>query len=220
MTIILLVFAETTPKTIANQHAERMSAVFARPIEVISLLFTPFVIALSWVAAAFTRILGVKQAQRSLVSSEEIRTMIAVGQKEGTVEAGAAKMLNNVFDFGDRLVRDVMVVRPEVIWIEQGTMLSDFLNLYAASPLSRFPVYRENHDNVVGTISVKDVLMALARGAIDKQSSIDSLIRSAYFVPETKSISEVFAEMRDNNYHMAVAVDEFGGTPALSASAP
>ena len=215
VTILLLIFAETTPKTIATRHAERLSLILARPIEWISWLLTPFVIALSWIASGFTKLLGGKPVRRSLASSEEIRTMISVGHKEGTVEEAEAEMLHKVFEFGDRPVREVMVPRLEVISIEQGSKIADFLALYAESPLSRFPVYQENMDNVVGILSVKDVLMAQAKGSITDESTIDDLVRPAYFAPETKRINELFAEMRDENYRMCVVVDEFGGTAGV-----
>ncbi len=215
LTTFLLVFCETTPKTIAIQHAERLSLVFARPIEVISWLFTPFVVVLSWIASGFSKLAGGAPVPRSLASEEEIRTMITVGHKEGTVETEEAEMLHKVFDFGNRPVREVMVPRPEVMCIEQGSKLADFLTLYAESPISRFPVYQENMDNVVGILSVKDVLMALAKGTINNQSVIDELVRPAYFTPETKPISELFTEMRDKNYRMTVVVDEYGGTAGI-----
>ena len=215
VTIILLVFAETTPKTIAHRHAERLALLLARPLRVISWLFTPFVLALSWIASGFARIIGGKSVPRSLASEEEIRTMISVGHKEGTVEEDEAKMLHKVFEFGDRPVREVMVPRLEVVAIEQGSRMSDFLALYAESPLSRYPVYNDNMDNVVGIISVKDVLMGLARGTANDESIIDEMVRPAYFAPETKPIGELFAEMRDNNYRMCVVVDEYGGTAGV-----
>jgi len=215
LTIFLLIFCETTPKTIATQHAERLSLVLARPIEIISWLLTPLVVALSWIASGFSKLAGGAPVPRSLVSEEEIRTMISVGHKEGTVERDEAEMLHKVFDFGDRPVREVMVPRPEVVCIEQGSKLADFLSLYAESPLSRLPVYQENMDNVVGILSVKDVLMAQAKGTISNQSAIDDLVRPAYFTPETKRINELFAEMRDKNYRMAVVVDEYGGTAGI-----
>jgi putative hemolysin len=93
--------------------------------------------------------------------------------------------------------------------------MSDFLALYAESPLSRFPVYQENMDNVVGVLSVKDVLMAQAKGTLNDESTIDDLARPAYFAPETKRINELFAEMRDKNFRMSVVVDEFGGTAGI-----
>ena len=215
VTILLLIFSETTPKTIAAQHAQRLSLLFARPLELISWLFTPLVAALSWIATGFTQLVGETPVSRSLASPEEIRTMITIGHKEGTVEKAEAEMLDKVFDFGDRPVREVMVPRPEVVSIEQGSKMTDFLALYAQSPLSRFPVYQENMDNVVGILSVKDVLMAQAKGTLNNESTIDDLVRPAYFAPETKRINELFAEMRDKNFRMCVVVDEFGGTAGI-----
>jgi len=215
VTILLLVFSETTPKTIATHHAERLSLTFARPIGFISWLLTPFVIVLSWIASGFSKLVGGEPVPRSLVSEEEIRTMISVGHKEGAVEEEEAEMLHKVFDFGDRPVREVMVPRPEVVCIEEGSKIAEFLSLYAESPLSRFPVYQENMDNVVGVLSIKDVLMAQAKGAITDESAIDDLVRPAYFAPETKRINKLFAEMRDKNYRMAVVVDEYGGTAGI-----
>jgi len=215
VTILLLIFAETTPKTLATQHSERLSLIFARPIEIISWVFTPFVIALSWIASGFTKLAGGTPVPRSLASEEEIRTMISVGHKEGTVEEDEAEMLHKVFEFGNRPVREAIVPRTEVVWVEKGTKLADFLKIYAQSPLSRFPVYEDNMDNVVGILSVKDVLMALAQETINNDSAIDDLIRPAYFAPETKRISELFSEMQDKNYRMAVVIDEFGGTAGI-----
>ncbi len=215
VTIVLLIFSETTPKTIATQHAEKLSLALARPIEIISWVLTPFVVVLSWIATGLTRMVGGTPIRRSLISDEEIRTMISVGHKEGTVEEAEAKLLHKVFDFGDRPVSEVMIPRPEVVSIEQGSKIADFLALYADSPLSRFPVFQENMDNVVGILSVKDVLMGLARGNINNDSLIDELIRPAYFTPETKRINELFAEMQDKNYRMTVVVDEYGGTAGI-----
>jgi putative hemolysin len=152
---------------------------------------------------------------RSLASEEEIRAMISVGHREGTVEKDEAEMLHNVFDFGDRPVREVLVPRTEVVWVVKGTKLADFLDIYAKTPLSRYPVYEDNMDNVVGILAVKDVLMALAKGAIGNDSVIDELIRPTYFTPESKRISKLFREMRDRNYRMAVVVDEYGGTAGI-----
>jgi len=215
ITVILLIFAETTPKTIAAHHAERLSLIAVRPLEFIAWFFTPVIFILSWIASGVARLLGGEVAPSSLASAEEIRNMIAVGHKEGSVEETEAKLLHNVFDFGDRPVREVLVPRPEVIAIEQGSTAADFLALYAESPLSRFPIFQENMDNVVGIMSVKDVLMGLARGNFSKESLIDELVRPAYFTPETKLINELLSEMRDSNFRMAVVIDEFGGTAGI-----
>ena len=215
VTIVLLIFCDTTPKTIATRHAEKLSLTFVGPIRALSWIFTPFVVVLSWIASGFAKIFGGKTMPRSLVSEEEIRTMISVGHKEGTVEEEEAEMLHKVFEFGNRPVLEVMVPRTEVIWVTKGTKIADFLNLYAENPLSRFPVYEDNIDNVIGILAVKDILMAQAKGQLNNKSTIDDLIRPAYFAPETKRVSELFAEMKDKNYRMTVVVDEFGGTVGI-----
>ena len=213
--IILLIFAETMPKTFANRHAEKVAVLFVRPIEIISWIFSPIVVVLSWLASGVTKLAGGTPVPKSLVSDEEIRTMITVGHKEGTVEKAEAEMLDAVFEFGDSPVSEVLVPRPEVVGVEKGKTLAEFLAIYSESPISRFPVYEENMDNVVGVLSIKDVLMALAKGAVTNDSPIDELIRPAYFTPETKRISELFTEMRDKNYRMAIVVDEYGGTAGI-----
>jgi putative hemolysin len=215
VTILLLVFCETTPKIIAAHDAERLALKLARFVEVASWVFTPAVLALSAIASRFSKLAGAHPVAKSLVSEEEIRTMISVGHKEGTVEEAEAEMLHKVFDFGDRPVREVAVPRTEVVWVEKGTKLADFFTIYAQSPMSRFPVFEERMDNVVGILSVKDVLMALASGNTGNSSTIDELIRPAYFTPESKRIGELFTEMRDKNYRMAVVVDEYGGTAGI-----
>jgi len=215
VTIVLLIFCETTPKTIATRHAEKLSLAFIRPIEGLSWLFTPFVFVLSWIASGFAKIFGGKAVPLSLASEEEIRTMISVGHKEGTVEEEEAEMLHKVFEFGNRPVLEVMVPRTEVIWVTKGTKIADFLKLYAENPLSRFPVYEDNIDNVIGILAVKDILMAQAKEQINDKSTIEELIRPAYFTPETKRVSELFTEMKDKNYRITVVVDEFGGTAGI-----
>ncbi|UCE97647.1 MAG: HlyC/CorC family transporter [Dehalococcoidia bacterium] len=215
MAFVLLIFAETVPKTFANRHAERLSLLFVRPVEIISWFFSPVVVILSWLASRLVKFVGGTPVPRSIVSDEEIRTMITVGHKEGTVEEAEADMLHAVFDFGDSPVSEVLVPRPEVVGIQKGETLAEFLKKYSESPISRFPVYEENMDNVVGILSIKDVLMALAKGSITSEAPIDKLIRPAYFTPETKRISELFSEMRDRNYRMAIVVDEYGGTAGI-----
>jgi putative hemolysin len=213
-TVALLIFAETTPKTFAAQHAEKMALLMVRPLQALSWLLTPFVAALSWIAAGFARIFG-GTAARTLASPEEIQHMITVGRRAGTVEEHEAKLLHKVFEFSDRPVYEVMVPRPEVTAITEGSTIGDFLKVYMETPMSRFPVYRENMDNVVGTLAVKDVLMALAKDAAGETSTINELVRPAYFAPDSKHINDLFAEMRDKNYRMAIVVDEYGGTAGI-----
>jgi putative hemolysin len=110
-----------------------------------------------------------------------------------------------------------MQPRTEVTWVRQGTTLEGFLEIYKQYPFSRFPVYKGTTDNVVGVISIKDVLMAQANKSLDPHDSIDELVRPVHFVPETKHLGELLAEMRDNNYHMVAIVDEYGGVAGIAA---
>jgi putative hemolysin len=215
VTVLTLIFAELVPKSLAARYGERLALLYATPIEIVATILYPFVYVLNRIGVRFTRMVGEEDEGRPTISEAEFRTAITVGEAEGVVEEKAAEMLHNVFDFGNRPVREVMVPRPEVIFIEKGSTLGDFFKLYAQYPLSRFPVYDENRDNVVGIISVKDVLMAQAKGTITTGSRIDELIRPAYFTPETKPVSDLFAEMRDKNYHLCIVVDEFGGTAGV-----
>jgi putative hemolysin len=217
ITILTLILAEFIPKSVATRYGEKMALSYARPIEFISIILYPFVYVLNHIGLRFTRWGEIGSQPKPTISQEEFRTMISVGHKEGTVEKEEAEMLHKVFEFGNHPVSEVMVPRTEVVWVEKGTKLADFLNLYAQSPLSRFPVYEDNRDNVIGILSVKDILMAQAKGTISDEGVIDDLIRPAYFTPETKRISELFAEMRDKNYRMAIVVDEFGGIAGIAS---
>lgn len=215
ITILTLVLVEFIPKSLAARYGERIALSYARTIEFIGLVLYPFVYVLNHIGIRFTKFFGRGDEAKPTFSYEDFRTMISVGHKEGTVEEEEAEMLHKVFDFGNSPVSEVMVPRTEVVWVKKGTKLAAFFKLYAKFPLSRFPVYEDNMDNVVGILSVKDVVMAQAKGTISEGSTIDDLIRPAYFTPETKHISELFTEMRDKNYRMTVVVDEFGGTAGI-----
>jgi putative hemolysin len=121
--------------------------------------------------------------------------------------------LNN--KLADRPVREVMAPRMDVIFIEKGAKLSDLFELYAQHPMSRYPVFEERRDNVIGILTIFDVFLALAKGTVNNDSVIDNLIQPAHFTTETKPISELLSEMRDNNFQMAVVIDEFGGTAGV-----
>ena len=215
VTILLLIFAEVTPKTFATQHAERLALLYVYPLGTITRVVSPIATGLGWLGSTLSGAGGRPAVPQEVVSEEEIRTMISVGQEEGTVEEAEAEMLHKVFDFGDRSAREVMTPRPEVVWIEQGIKVADFLATYAEAPHTRFPVYRDNIDNVVGILAIKDVLMAQAKGGLSQEDAIGNLVRPIYFIPETKRIAQLLAEMQSRRYHMAVAVDEFGITSGI-----
>jgi putative hemolysin len=215
VTIIMLIFGDAVPKTSASQRSEKVSFAVAPTIRLFSWIFAPFVAILSWITSGFGRVFGTRTVGSSLVSEEEIRAMINVGSRDGTVEQAEAQMLHNVFELGDRPAREIMVPRTEVVWLEKGTTLEKFFESYSQHPFYRYPVFEEKSDNVIGVLSSKDVLLKLAKASCDRQQSIDNIVRPAHFAPESKRISELLTEMRENNFHMSIIVDEYGGTSGI-----
>ena len=215
VTTVILVLGEVVPKTIAVHHAQRLSLAFVNPVRVFQWCLYPFILALDRIGLGFTKMVALPEEARTLLSEGEIRSVINVGESEGVVEQDEAEMLHKVFEFTDRPVSKVMVPRTEIAWVEQGTKLSDFLDIYAQRPYSRFPVYRDNTDNVIGILFARDVLMKLTGDCATGEIVVDDLIRPAYFVPESKHLGKLLADMRDGGHHMAIVVDEFGGIAGM-----
>lgn len=215
VTTLLLVFGEVFPKTVATRYGERLAFFYATPMKILIWVLLPIATVFVWIADKLARLVGASPEPQALVSEGEIRTAVSVGAEEGTLVEAEAKMVERVFRFGDRQVDEVMTPRPDINWVEKGIKLSEFLAAYAESPHSRFPVYEDTIDTVVGVLWIKDVLMAQAKGTIQQDSIIDKLARPAYFVPESKPIAELFAEMQESRGQLAMVVDEFGGTAGL-----
>ena len=132
-----------------------------------------------------------------------------------SLETDEARLLASVFQFGDRRVNEVMIPRTEVVWLEKGTTIRDFYKVFAKTPHSRFPVFEDSQDNVVGIVGIKDVLRGISDGQLTDDSPIDLAMRNAMFTPETKFIGTLFFEMQRAGHQMAVVVDEYGGTAGL-----
>lgn len=213
--IILLIFAKVIPKTIAAQHPERIALLYGRSIELITSLLHPVIVALSWIIAGITRVTHSSTIPKALISREEIGTIISMGEEEGVVDEHSAQILRKVVGLGECQVSEVMTPRTESAWLEQGSTLADFYKVYAASPAQRYPIYEETYDNVKGMLSVRDVLTPLAQGAIGPKGVVTDLARPVYFVPESKLVGELFSEMREEGYFMAVVVDEYGGSSGI-----
>ena len=214
-TLVLLVFGETLPKTLAWNRSERVAFAVSRPLILVGWMLLPAVRLLQWTSLLVTRALGISGIHPQ-VSEEEIRTMISVGARAGAVEATEAELLEKVFHFGDRQVQEVMTPRTEIVWVEKGTTLAEFLSLYSQVTHTRFPVYEGDIENVVGTLSVKDLLLAMAQRNLAPDSAVSDVLRPAYFVPESKPVGELFSELRQVGQQMAIVVDQFGGVAGLA----
>lgn len=215
VTISLLLMGEVIPKIVGAQHSERIALLYVTPVTFLSWLLSPVAAVLEWVGNTVSKLIGGTPTHRAIITEEEIRAMISVGKEEGVVEETEAKMLHNVFEFGDHPIAEVVIPRTDVVWVAKGTRVADFLKVYSQYPHTRFPVYEDTTDNVVGAFSIKDMLMAQAKGEIENETLIDGLVRSVIFAPETKRIGGLFAEMQSKGNQMAVVVDEYGGISGI-----
>lgn len=215
VTILLLIFGEIIPKTFAARHAERFAFAVSFPLQIVEVIFFPIVAALRILASLFTKLTGAK-ARTSLVTEQEIRSLISIGKEAGAVESSEAEMLEKIFHFGDNPVSEIMTPRPEIVSIEQHTTLRQFLGIYAKHYHTRFPVFVDSVDNIVGILSVKDVLKAQGEENLQMEDDVTNLLRPAHFVPETKTVGSLFSELQAQGQSMAMIVDEFGGIAGLA----
>ncbi len=215
-TVVVVVVGELTPKTLAVVAPERWSLITARLVLVLMTVSWPIVFAFTLVPRGIMRLFGGKESFTSpIVTAGELRTLIDLGEAEGTVEENTGEMLENIFRFGEMEVRDVMTPRPEISWIRADATYGEFMKMYQLSPHTRFPVYDTDHDDVVGIFSVKDVLAPLSEGKLDIEQTVINLLRQANFVPETKRLDDLFEEMQESGHKISLVVDEFGGIAGL-----
>ena len=215
ITYLSLVFGEIVPKRVALHSPETVSMLVARPMRLLSTAGAPLVWVLSKSTAFVLRLLGLGPQREEAMSDEELRIMIGMSAEAGSVEEQEAELLDRVFHFGDRHLHEVMVPRNMAVGIERHATIDEFYAVYLASPHSRFPVFDDSPDKVVGILGIKDVLAALARGDVAGDDPIEPLMRDGLFVPETKPIDDLFREMQSTGNQMAIAVDEFGGTAGI-----
>jgi len=213
VTVLLLLFGEILPKVIATKNAEGLALILVRPLQAAQILFFPIVWVLEIYSRMVGRIFGLSGSR--LVSEREIRALIDVAEIEGGVEKGEAALLEKVFHFGDLRVGDVMTPRTEIIFVELSATLQDFLPIYARTTYTRFPVFDGDRENIVGILSVKDLLEAVAQGTIQLHDSVATALRPAHFVPETKPVDELFDELREIGQQMAITVNEHGGVAGV-----
>ena len=210
-TILYFVFVEAMSKTFGILHSDRMALALA-----------PLVWFLGRVLAAPTRVLigianvllpgkGIKQGP--WVSEEEIRSMAQVGSEEGSIEEGERDLIHSIFEFGDTIVREVMVPRPDIVAVEDIQPLRDVQALVLTHGYSRVPVYHEDLETIVGICYAKDVLKAIHQGKQD--SPLTEVVREAHVVPETKKVAELLREMQKEKFHIAIVTDEYGSVSGL-----
>lgn len=215
-TVVLLIAGEILPKTIAIRYAEKLVFIYSRPLNMLSIVFLPILFALRSITK-LPEIFEKNSKPDTAITEDELRSLIDLGESEGVIETKEAELLDSVFKFGDKEVREVMTPRTEMVLVRNNSTIQQFLQTIATHTHTRYPVFKHTVDNIIGIISAKDVLksMSLLSENFNMQTPLTDVIRDVYFVPETKSISELFDELRKTGNQMAIAIDEFGGIAGL-----
>ena len=215
-TVFVVVIGELTPKTLAVVAAEKWALITARIVLIMMTTSWPVVFAFTLIPRGIIQLFGGKESMASpIVTPGELRTLIDLGEAEGTVEENTGEMLDNIFRFGEMEVRDVMTPRPEIIWVSADATFGQFMDSYRLSPHTRFPVFDTDHDDVVGIFSVKDFLGSISKSKLDLNRPVINLMRQAHFIPETKRLDDLFDEMQESGHKISLVVDEFGGIAGL-----
>ncbi|WP_105616515.1 hemolysin family protein [Vallitalea okinawensis] len=216
LSYFMLVFGELFPKRLALQKTETIAMFTVKPVHYISKITMPFVKLLSASTNLLLKVFRLDQGNMDQkVSEEEIRLLIEVGREHGVINQIEKQMINSIFDFDDKLAKEVMIPRPDVFTINIATPLSNVLDEYFQDKFSRVPVYEYDNDNIIGILLLKDFLVE-AREYGFENVNIRKLLHPPYFVPETKPIDELFIEMQRAKKHMAILIDEYGGFSGIA----
>lgn len=213
ITILILIFGEITPKTLATRKAEKLSLGYASVILFLTKLFTPIIYIVNRFSDFFLFLLRVDTSQKAnSITEDELRTFVDVSHEEGVIESEERQMITNIVDFGDSLAKDVMIPRMDIAMVRSDISYDELLTEFTEHKYARMPVYEETIDNIIGIINLKD--FAFYSG--DKNTlNIKSLIREAHVTYEYKNVSELFMEMRKESISMTIVLDEYGALAGL-----
>jgi magnesium and cobalt exporter, CNNM family len=216
LTYLSVVLGELVPKAVALQKAEMLALSLAVPIDFLSRAFAPVVWVLQHSSNAVLRVLGIRPAPAGMIAftREDIRQSVAAAEDVGEIETAEEEMLYKVFDFAEKEAADVMVPRPDVVGVSVEMPPMDALRQVLESPYTRYPVFRESLDDIVGILHIRALVAALEDSSI-QDLQLESLLHPAYVVPETKDLGALLNEFRKANQHMAVVVDEYGATAGI-----
>lgn len=207
LTILVLIFGEISPKTAATLHADKFALAYAPVIRGLMTVLTPVIYIIDKLAGIVLKLLGLDQKNMNqAITEEELRTFVDVSHEDGVIEQEEKEIINNLFDFGESKVKDIMIPRIDMSLIDVESEYLDVINIYKETKYSRFPVYEDNPDNVVGVLNIKDLITAPTGQAFN----LKSIMRKPYFVYEQKNTSELFREMQKSSISIAIVIDEYG----------
>lgn len=206
LTLIVLIFGEIVPKTVARRNAQRLALFYAVPINFLTVIFTPLVFLVTKIADFFLLIMGQKGAEQATITENELRTYVDVSHEEGVIESDEKKIINNIFDFGDSVAKDIMIPKIDMTMISQDAKYDDVKALFTETMYTRIPVYGEDIDNLLGFLNVKDLLLLKKKSDFN----LKSLIRKPYYTYEYKKTNDLMLEMRKTSNSLAFVMSEYG----------
>lgn len=211
ITLLVLIFGEITPKTLATVHAEKMALSYAKVIRILMFILTPVIFIVNKLAQGVLTLMRIDaNAKGNTITEHELRTLVNVGHEEGVIESEERQMIYNVFDFGDSQAEDVMIPRIDVTFADVNSSYEDLVGLFRDEKHTRFPVFEDTTDNIIGIVNVKDLLLTSK-----EDFSVRKILRQAYFTYEYKRTSELLMEMKENSVTFAVVLDEYGATSGI-----
>lgn len=213
MTVLILIFGEITPKSLAALHSEKWALFLGPFLKLVVIILTPVTRIVTFITDGLIRLTGndPKEA-RPFITAEELRTILTVSQEEGVLEGDESKMISNVFDFGDSQAKDAMTTRTDMIVVDETTSFDDVVELFRAEQYSRIPVYQDTIDDIIGVLYIKDMIL---NQVTRENFNILELMREPYFTYEFKKTKELFEDMRDKRIPIAIVLDEYGGTSGI-----
>lgn len=212
LTLVILVFGEISPKTISTLYSEKISLKYAKIIYLFMTVMTPVIYAVNVLSSGFLRLVHVDpNRKQEAITEDELRTIVEVSHEEGVIESEEKKIINNVFDFGDSVAKDIMVPRIDMAMVEVGATYDELIDIFREEKYTRMPVYEETTDNVIGIINMKDVLL------IDRNEEfhVRDLLREPLYTYEYKNTAELMVEMRQTSNNMIIVLDEYGATAGM-----
>lgn len=212
LTLIVLIFGEISPKNTAAIHSEKFAFAYARLVYAWMILMTPISFIINIIARGFMRLFGVNPNQKpDSFTEDEIRSIVEESHEDGEIESEEKKMINNVFDLDDHYAKDVMVPRADVVFLSVDASYDDILDIYRENLFTRMPVFEEEHDNIIGVINMRDMLLLESK----KNFSVRNILREVEFTHELKKSSELLREMRENSISLEIVLDEYGSVAGL-----
>lgn len=212
LTLIILLFGEITPKTLAALHAEKIALSYAKIIYFLTIILTPVVFIVGKLANGVMHLLRVDpNAKANPMTEHELRTLVNVSQEDGVIEREEKQMIYNVFDFGDSTAKDVMIPRIDMTFVDINATYDELMEIFREDMHTRFPVYEENTDNIIGIINIKDLILYPK----NQEFSIQNILREPYFTYEYKRTADLMVEMRKASVNLAIVLDEYGSTAGL-----